>query len=757
MSIIESTFKDIDLSDNLLETMVQGVPTKTNNYYGYVKSVYPGKLPSGNTLLDTRFYDIVKAGLVNNAGFSHMNYVRFGAMNAYHEAWLTLVGTKGLDPLTGKMSAYSGQEFSSAPSLSSLLMGEAKSTDVIKVKGDFYVLDIKIEIPLALKAKITYDEVDNYFDSVSQSSIGYWTVGADIIPAFKGTGIIYSAEATVVSVVVSGKVFSTEKEALLLPEEKRSINKTIKVPLRKLNDGSSYYQFSWVRKEKESDEPDAGDVYIPVFGEIWHDPKGSSPYDLLVTSPSKANPINVFYPHIYYRFDKREVTEEAYTYMGRKLKLDTKKISESVHKNEDIADVASAMFSMGVNADSTNSIDCVYLFDFFSNIHKKIYGTHGAQPFSLNKYLDNWNVEHANRDLTDQRSAITIQDDKTKYALTFEKVVLTSHEGSLYEIGKGGGGSGTETRKYKRSNSVRNFDGDETYTEYLETVPIKYRYYRKQITRFMYEEIRVYNLAMSYFVFEDYKSTLGDEDKELCLIPLDKTLIDSYPFSIKNELLLRSYSLISHSHQVQKLKWYQHGLGKDLFFAAAIVAAIYGGYELLTEAVAIATTAGITAALIFVAIDVTVKVLVSLVLKIFVKAIGGEAALFIAFLASIRGMSDGGFAKLTAKDLLSLATGVFNAVGAVVKDSFDDLQKEIDSFLSLKSTQEDQLEAAEKLLESPINSVGQVIFGESPDQFLYRTLVFVKSGYRDFNDVSTYTERALQLPHSFDNTSFIRS
>lgn len=392
---------------------------------------------------------------------------------------------------------------------------------------------------------------------------------------------------------------------------------------------------------------------------------------------------------------------------------------------------------MGISADSTDPLELMYCFDFFDQLWE---ATKGG-VWTIDKNLSSWSPSYTSPD-SKHKNAIHIVDDKFKYALTYEKLTRTTHFGKIGDIGFAVGGTSSEARK--KAETVTHGDDGSTVT--LGEFMVGYRYYRKQVATHLWVEIKVYDLTMVYTVFENYETTLGDGDAELCLIPLDKTLVSKYKPQQQNELHLRAYNFVFNSHIIEKLKWYQSGWFKALLVVVAVVIMIQTGIELYSSVIAAAEAGGAMAVMMLLANKLVVSVAITLGVKVFVKIAGPELAFFVAMAAAMLGFFKTNLAFITPDKLLMAASSVFNGISKYIKEAYADLKEEMDSFLSLKTQQEKELERAADLLEANVTPYAQILLGETPDQFLYRNTVFGCSGFTQLNAVDSYVDRSLQLP-----------
>jgi len=322
---------------------------------------------------------------------------------------------------------------------------------------------------------------------------------------------------------------------------------------------------------------------------------------------------------------------------------------------------------------------------------------------------------------------------------------LATHAGTIGAVGSGIGGTGTETRQ--RNETVYFQDDSGNSQTVITNYEVKYRFYRKQISISFWEEVRVYDLTMVYDVAGnngEHKTTLGDDNGEICLIPLDRSIVRDYPLRVQQELCVRSFNFVFNSYVIQKVKWYERGFFGTLLKVVSIVLIFYGFYtSAFWQSLGTMTAA---AALNLIAQQIIVYVAVTVGIRLFVKLVGPELAFIAALAAMMMGMFGEGLATMTPDMLLNAAAMIFDGVNAFVADAFQDLQKEMESFLSTKTEMEKELERAMDLLDTKNHPITPIILGETPGEFIYRTTIFGASGFTQLNNVGDYVERSLYLP-----------
>ncbi len=705
-AILQANLSKIDLVDNLLETSLNTLGIKTETYYNLVKNNYPEKLPSGETISNSKYASAVKQHLGTSLSYV---YNRYGPLNAFHEAWSILVAVHGLNPVTGVLASKSTGEI----------------TSVVK--------HITLVLPEAIKNTTVKWQTEDWLKNEGRASLGYFNLFNQLVRAFSTQGVIYSNIPTAKVVVHYVEKSPPPSIAYLayddIVQTDQIVLKEFSFELVGFNDGDEYFHSLYFNNG------------VPTFW-AYKTGSGIAALDNIEETADSSKLIGDFYPNTYYRLDKAIVEDPAYTKMSKRMGMDYGDVAEAINTNPDITDVQSALFSLGVPADTTNALELGYIFSFFDQLYQAdVEGT-----WSPADYLSSWGTSpNKVGSMLAENKAIYIRDDKFKYALTYARITKTIHAGSIGAVGFATTLTGDETEE----NTDPPVDTSQEFIVYTPPTPktIKYRAYRKQISLSFWEEIRVYDLSMKYNVVNELMTTLGDDEKEICLIPLDRTITRQMSIKDQQELFARSMNFVFNSHVIQKIKWYQQGIFKVLMIIITLVVMYFTGYgaEFLAE-LAAAASLGAVALLTFILETVLVSVLTQLAFKVFVKVVGEELAFIVALVAAAYGVFKENFATLTPTQLLNLASGVFTGIGNNLKDKFKDLQEEMDSFLSFKSDAEKELERVTKLLEPEINAFAPIILGESPDQFMYRNTVFLSSGFTQLNDTSKYVERSLYLP-----------
>jgi hypothetical protein len=184
------------------------------------------------------------------------------------------------------------------------------------------------------------------------------------------------------------------------------------------------------------------------------------------------------------------------------------------------------------------------------------------------------------------------------------------------------------------------------------------------------------------------------------------------------------------------------------------------------------TTAGMLIALLaagdYVAVAMIIiasivkSVLEMLIIKLFVKAVGLDAALIVAVLLAMYGMyssfdlkSSTGVLDSTASavkgapwssELLKISTGITKGIGTEIGGLMENLTTEASDFQKETTKQLELLETAQKLLEGNNLLSPFVFFGETPDAFYNRTVHASNIGLMGITAITNYVDIALTLP-----------
>lgn len=427
--------------------------------------------------------------------------------------------------------------------------------------------------------------------------------------------------------------------------------------------------------------------------------------------------------------DAYRTSRKLVKYLG----IDYDIMAESIDENPDIADVEQAMLVMGVPAVSTDPIECRYLFDYFDTLHATMDGTTLSALSSVQTLLESGRPK---------ANTIVIKDAQFKMALHNEGIYKRMVAGSI-------GSVGTHTSVYESINVDVDYYDIESGTTSVISTPTKVHKYRRQVAEGLYEEIHVSNLKMTYFVFEEYTTT-ADEEDDILLIPIDRTITQNYSIGDREILYARSLHMVFNSRVVTKVKWYQTGVFRTLMIIIAVVITIYTGGS--DGGQTLAAAMGLTGTAALVAIVIIDVILTGFILqkafKLFVRVFGADVATLIAVLAIVYGgyklYSMGGVTGAPwAQSMLELSSGLQQAI---LQDKFSDLLEQADQLKLFTEEQNKLLETAQDLLEQSHLLSPFTIFGEKPEDFYNRTVHYGNIGTLGITAISSYVDVALTLP-----------
>jgi hypothetical protein len=463
--------------------------------------------------------------------------------------------------------------------------------------------------------------------------------------------------------------------------------------------------------------------------------------DALYTLPVSV--YGTYFPFVYLRFNSQnsasnQSTREFCTSkrLAKYLGMDYVAVCDAVNSNPDIADVRQAMVMFAVPANTNNQLELRYLYDYFDTLYQS-QDTHyqlSSQAGTASYFANDPNLN---------TRTMVIQDNRFR--------MLLSHSG-LFKRRLGGtiGAVGSHSMHITSTSVTSTFvDFTEGYTQPVTTTTVtKHHHYRRQVTAGLYEEIKVSKLEMTYYINNEYPNT-ADDTETFLLIPLDQSITRNYPLAEREILYTRSlhYIFNSISYQTQHTAWYQTSLFQGLVTLAAVVIAVKTGQFQLVGA----ALAGDVVAAIAVLKSIVIVAAVQQGLKLFVKEVGGEVAMVLAVIAAAvavaKGYSAGSIQGAPwAKELLFVANGLSKETAAYYAQEISDLMEDYSQMLEYQKELDEELNAAQKMLESDNIMSPFVIFGEAPEEYFNRTVHSGNVGILGIKAISDYVDNALKLP-----------
>lgn len=698
---------DPQLVENVMEEMSHSIAHKAHRMYAYAKSNYTHGLPFSRITSGVTGLEQVKAAIASERGTAvNIDYMQLGPPNIQHRGWTLLVSTLGYNPVTNKLGTLTA----------------SKGSDV-------YLVDM---IVVARGSNLANRLPFTIAQWGPGATAGYTPKRLAQVNGQMGdmrghTKMQVNASATTDAVIVK-YIYLKDK---VLTEEQVIIN------IPDMVEGD-YYQVRY----------DYG-PNLSLTG-YWTYKVGIGAYpavDAIHTASFSAH--GTFFPMAYVRFDKKNPTDtkDSAEYkttekMLKHINLVYKDLITQIHTNPSIGDVEQAIVAMMVPAITTNQSEQQYLFDFFKQLYYASDSINqlGAQTNSILKIIDKLYPN------TQYGKAIIIEDKKFKTSLGFNNITQEIKVGDVCPVGKYISQHIAETTV---STPALTTGGTATVNK------IEDRFiYRYQIAKGLYEEIIVYDLYVTYYIFGIYTASGSGKDATL-LIPLDYSITKAYNTNMREELYSRSLHMIVNARVITTLKWYQREWFRGFMIVATFiitVASLGQTWKLLAAAIAAGATTYAIAYMIFIA--VLKYMVVSFLTKTFVRIAGPKFAFIVAIIAVVVAISSGGMKGSSstpwAADLLQTSTNLMKAIENDFTKSLSNLSKEIDRYKIYTETQTKLLEDANKLLESDNKMIPLIVWGERPDDFYNRTIHSGNIGIVGLDAIESYCDLMIKLPTMYD-------
>jgi hypothetical protein len=720
---------DGQMSNYILEETLNGIALKAEQMYRYGKTKYVHGVPEMVVVGSISGENLVKGILENQLGKSiSFEYFHYGVPNSLHQTWIKLQNSFQYSKSSNEIKALSD------------------------IKGfPVYLEDIVIVIP---EAEYAASSPEAFALWGSPAGIGVTPLRRIIFEHMHGNGshtpiqISNTAEKehaiikciweeviteTIGSREVTRKVIKREDLIILLDDIEDDLNyvqavyfydSTLPIVGAENEFGGPVYQKEYVYfsyKENEGTYPEIDGLYNPSYEGL-----GS------------------FFPRAYFRDDKKSLTDDTSSDVYKSTKkllkylgLNYGDIASALKENPDVADIWQSLIMMAVPGESTNQIECRYLFDFFKKVYIEcgIAGAANNTP-SFTEFLKN------NMLGLGTTFALIIQDQKFKMVLGLSKAKRSVKVGNIGEIGFCDNRTKIENDTYQYLDEYQNvLTGTNSFT---------WHYYRKQITASMYEEIGIRDLRTKYNVYNQYYTSSEDEENIL-LIPLDYSISSTYGNQDREELYARSLHFVFNAVERIKVKWYQQEWFQFVLF---VVAVIYIAFTWDSSGfMAILGMAGdyMTAALL-IAQGIIVAYAESLIIKWVIDAIGIDLAMVLAVVLIVYG----GFEKYFgssgvqgapwAESFMKISTGLVKQATDAITEKMLGLKNEAEAFGIEAQEKMKLLDEANELLWSENIFAPFILPNESPDIYYQRTVHSGNIGVRSLDSVSSYVSNALTLP-----------
>ena len=717
--LVEGLFEDngTQLVEHVMEQLVGSIGIRAKRAYEYGKTTYLHGLPSATLLSNSKGELEVQDVLEEILGKPFtLDYYHYGPLNHLHYGWIYLCDHYGYNTVTNELTVLS----------------QAKGFTV-------YLHDLQVMV-----VDVTDAEEDD-------GSLSHWgsapTSGVSPLrPVQRGrTRNINKHTPYGVDPSAANDYF----RLTYIWRDALRVVRTEQITFDFVGDiTKEYFQ---VKCSWEIPGP------VNIFGrtaliesKYWTYQDGLGMYPVLDNVFHTKQEHGGYFPFIYFRYNKAstgdDVTSQEYKQskkLTKYLGMDYGTLSKAINDNPDINDITSVFMMMGVPANSTEELECRYLYSYFENLYfgkealdEKLVNfavtTEGEAPAAITRY------------------SLLIQDAKFKVAVTLEGIYKKYVKGTLPDGRTYASGYGERTRI---ENTIVYVDETDLIgTPFSKEITCTCHYYLHQVGEGLYEEIQVDGLSLAYHIEGGYVAT-GKEGKKNLLIPLEYILTEKYSIPDKELLYARSLHYIFNAKIVTKLKWYQQGWFQIVVFVVSVAIAWFTGYfdPGALGAYISAATSSFAAFFSMVLIPMLKSLVLKFVLKVFVKAVGPQAAMLLAAVAACYGLYDDSFSLGTAgspwaTSLLKVATSMIEAVNETVADAMQELTNEYTAFVEYKEEATKLLAEHQKLLETSTLLNPAVIWGQSPTAYFDTTIHNTNPGVLCFGALENYVDMALTLP-----------
>ena len=681
-----------DVVDYILEASTNSLAIRAERAYKYGTTNAPYGMPAATFYSnDTGETEVTQVLETIEGGSVYIDYFQFGPLNLIHATWQLLVQNHGYDTTTNKLGYLSTE----------------KQTDV-------YLQNIILSLTPGTYSSLSPEVMDCWGKPANSMGIPGIRMDHDLFYlAYNPAPINTNASTDTVLIKYT------------YVQNNLSVDESFEISLSSLAREGNYYQVKY---------------YSNDVVKYWAYKYGQGTYsslDVLLDTLGELH--GTYFPNIYFRLAKQNLNVDTTTPQFKAsvkycklLGLDYSSLVDQIGTNPGIGDVEQALMTVGVPAETTDPLELNYIFDYLSDQHNQL---KTSRVFSIMDYMAYYDATYVfNRD---SPYSVELKDTAFRMQFLHNGIQKKRVVGSIGNVGA-------------CTMSVETTTDTDTY------FPVTCRVfkYKKQISLNFYEELALLNPTMKYYIYDGYNTIMGDQANELLLIPVDKALIKPYSVKDKERLLSRSLHLVFNSRVVTKVSWYQQSWFTSLLQIAAIVVTIISlGSDdgtFMTAVAAITAGAYATAAAIIFAGLVEYLVYTE-GFKLFVKAVGVEAAFLLAIAAIAAGAYDqikAGTVKLTstAKEFLSLANGLMGGANAALKQEFNDLLGEFKELDQLNGEKTKALETANELLTPTQLLQPMVLLGETPDSYYQRTVHSGNIGAAAIDDVHDFYERSLTLP-----------
>lgn len=468
-----------------------------------------------------------------------------------------------------------------------------------------------------------------------------------------------------------------------------------------------------------------------------------------------------YFPWAYFRLRREDVydveSRESVDQMRAwcdTLGVSFDKLHEGVHQDPNSDDVEQSILMMAVYPGRQNAACQEYLFKHFTALHSNALSQAALDP----------TLEGRLEAFTSSPSQMQhISDNRFSMSLQFSGITKRRVAGS---VGKRG--------EYKSHFGIMSQDDQNFMTQTSQGTGVATAIsqqpgwvYQYQVADSVYEEVIVYGLRSVYNVHRKKGFAAGGQDPEL-LIPLDSAIVRTMSVPAREQLLCRGLIMVVNTVIEIKTPWYASSVFRIVLLVIAVVVTIFSGGSAWQSIVAAASLGSVALAITLLTLIVQ-AVVVSVVVKLFVRLVGPKFALIVALAAVIYGNTNAAASQLSAtwaENLVSIGTALVNEAATVnqqqIAAGIRDIVDDAEAFSVWAQEQMDGL--GDKMQELGLNPaiVGlntfdvvkmgpQLVLGESPTDYYSRTVHAGNIGVLSIEMTESFVAVQTQLP-TFNQT-----
>lgn len=751
--------------EHVLESITQGMGIRAERMFSQASRGYPYGMPSSKVSTSTDGAGIVLGLLQSVIPGATLDYYHFGPLNNLHAGWVNIIQNHGYDTSTNELVGLSAQ------------------------KGfPVFLKDMVVVIKEATLAERENGSLEQWGNAATIGPTPERAAATGLLHVILPTPFRVDPDAAVEDAVEISYTWVVPTITIVRPEVITVVdgvttvtpavtrtdnvihNESLMIPLTGYDREKEYFHIKYANGSQY------GYVLYQMGAGTY--PTVDSMFDAAPTSAGE------FFPFIYFRHGSENMdadkNSEGYKVSKKLLKtlgINYQDIIDSIAENPDIAKIDQALMMLAVPAKSEDQMELRYLFDFFHKFYLASGGVGVGQGWDVGDvgsgttFVGDNDIPisaaalFANKlkgNLESARLRINIEDKRLSTALSCAGVFKKIKAGTIGAIDTYGMAYATETFTFRYSvrevvSTTVNHLGDVTtvYADVPHTheAPMDVFIYKKQITPYVYEEISVYDLQMTYYMWGGY-STVADDLAPFLLVPLDHAITKAYGVLDRELLYSRGLHFIFNAREVTEVKWYQQGWFSALVQVVGIVLTIWsmgsdGGY--FSALAAALVEGGILAVVLTIAMDLIISVAVTQGLKLFVNAVGIDAAFLVALVA----MAYGGFRAYQAgsikgapwaSELLSMGNGLTTTINKSISDSLAGLSKEADEFNLLMKESWKTLDEIKKSMTQQDILTPNLILGQTPDEFYNMTYAGNIGVIGGIDSITSYVDIALTLP-----------